>query len=83
MHTFSPLRSRNESQCSFDYSALLKMPSVESLKMSADQPKPLAYDAYQDLAEHYAAHIETKPHNAYYTVQQWSRCGRSWKVGEF
>lgn len=51
------------------------MPSVESLKMSADQPKPLAYDAYQDLAEHYAAHIETKPHNAYYDrpamVEMW------------
>jgi SAM-dependent methyltransferase len=28
--------------------------------------KPLAYDAYQDLADHYAKHLETKPHNAYY-----------------
>jgi len=28
--------------------------------------KPLAYDAYQELAESYAAHIDTKPHNAYY-----------------
>jgi len=28
--------------------------------------KPLAYDAYQDLAAHYAAGIDTKPHNAYY-----------------
>lgn len=28
--------------------------------------KPLAYDAYQALAERYAAHIDTKPHNAYY-----------------
>lgn len=34
--------------------------------MSENQPKPLAYDAYQDLAEHYAALIDTKPHNAYY-----------------
>ncbi len=34
--------------------------------MTANQSKPLAYDAYQDLADHYAAHIETKPHNAYY-----------------
>jgi ubiquinone/menaquinone biosynthesis C-methylase UbiE len=28
--------------------------------------KPLAYDAYQELADHYAAGLETKPHNAYY-----------------
>ena len=28
--------------------------------------KPLAYDAYQELAERYAALIDTKPHNAYY-----------------
>jgi ubiquinone/menaquinone biosynthesis C-methylase UbiE len=28
--------------------------------------KPLAYDAYQLLAEHYAASIDTKPHNAFY-----------------
>lgn len=34
--------------------------------MTAHQPKPLAYDAYQDLADPYAAHIATKPHNAYY-----------------
>ena len=27
--------------------------------------KPLAYDAYQELADSYAAHIDTKPHNAY------------------
>ena len=29
-------------------------------------PKPIAYDAYQELADHYAAGVETKPHNAYY-----------------
>lgn len=28
--------------------------------------KPLAYDAYQVLADAYADHIDTKPHNAYY-----------------
>lgn len=28
--------------------------------------KPLAYDAYEKLAEAYAARIDTKPHNAYY-----------------
>lgn len=28
--------------------------------------KPLAYMAYQELADHYANLIETKPHNAYY-----------------
>ncbi|MFK7737968.1 MAG: class I SAM-dependent methyltransferase [Pirellulaceae bacterium] len=28
--------------------------------------KPLAYDAYQKLAPHYAAKIDSKPHNAYY-----------------
>lgn len=28
-------------------------------------PKPLAYEAYQQLADDYAAKIETKPHNAY------------------
>lgn len=28
--------------------------------------KPIAYDAYQKLAGHYAASIDTKPHNAYY-----------------
>lgn len=28
--------------------------------------KPIAYDAYQELADHYASHIDTKPHNAYY-----------------
>lgn len=28
--------------------------------------KPIAYDAYQKLAGHYAAAIDTKPHNAYY-----------------
>ena len=28
--------------------------------------KPIAYDAYQELADHYAAGIDTKPHNAYY-----------------
>lgn len=28
--------------------------------------KPLAYDAYQELADAYAERIDTKPHNAYY-----------------
>ena len=28
--------------------------------------KPLAYEAYQTLADSYAANIDTKPHNAYY-----------------
>ena len=28
--------------------------------------KPLAYDAYEALAEDYAAHVDTKPHNAFY-----------------
>lgn len=28
--------------------------------------KPLAYEAYQELADAYAAKIDTKPHNAYY-----------------
>jgi 2-polyprenyl-3-methyl-5-hydroxy-6-metoxy-1,4-benzoquinol methylase len=28
--------------------------------------KPIALDAYQSLAEAYAARIDTKPHNAYY-----------------
>jgi len=28
--------------------------------------KPLAYDAYQSLAEHFAAGIDHKPHNAFY-----------------
>ena len=28
--------------------------------------KPLAYDAYESLAEDYAARVDTKPHNAYY-----------------
>ena len=28
--------------------------------------KPIAYDAYQELAPHYARLIDTKPHNAYY-----------------
>ena len=28
--------------------------------------KPIAYDAYQELADHYAAAIDTKPHNAFY-----------------
>jgi hypothetical protein len=27
---------------------------------------PLAYEAYQELADAYAAKIDTKPHNAYY-----------------
>ena len=28
--------------------------------------KPIAYEAYQELAELYAARVERKPHNAYY-----------------
>ena len=28
--------------------------------------KPLAYEAFQELADTYAAHVDTKPHNAYY-----------------
>src|SRR5687768_2819173 len=28
--------------------------------------KPIAFDAYETLAEAYAAAIDTKPHNAYY-----------------
>jgi SAM-dependent methyltransferase len=36
--------------------------------MTTIQPddKPLALDAYEALADHYAAKIDTKPHNAYY-----------------
>jgi SAM-dependent methyltransferase len=33
--------------------------------MSPDH-KPLAYDAYEQLAERYARRIDTKPHNAFY-----------------
>src|SRR5262245_64111613 len=32
----------------------------------SDQPKPLAFDAYEALASRYAAQVDTKPHNAYY-----------------
>ena len=28
--------------------------------------KPIALDAYETLAESYAARVDTKPHNAYY-----------------
>ena len=28
--------------------------------------RPIAFDAYEDLADAYAAHIDTKPHNAFY-----------------
>lgn len=34
--------------------------------MSQADPKPLALDAYEELAEAYAAKIDTKAHNAYY-----------------
>lgn len=35
--------------------------------MSNTEPgKPLAYDAYEQLAEEFAAHIDVKPHNAFY-----------------
>ncbi len=33
---------------------------------TSPQRKPVAYEAYQELAESYAAGIDTKPHNAYY-----------------
>lgn len=33
---------------------------------SSSDAKPLAYDAYQKLADSYAASADTKPHNAYY-----------------
>lgn len=32
----------------------------------ADADMPLAYNAYQQLAEAYDRHVDTKPHNAYY-----------------
>lgn len=34
--------------------------------MHDDTEKPLAFDAYEALAESYAALVDTKPHNAYY-----------------
>jgi SAM-dependent methyltransferase len=34
--------------------------------LSPKKDKPIAQDAYNELAEAYAAHIDTKPHNAYY-----------------
>jgi SAM-dependent methyltransferase len=34
--------------------------------MNAKKDKPIAQDAYDSLAESYAALIDTKPHNAYY-----------------
>jgi SAM-dependent methyltransferase len=34
--------------------------------MSGSPKKPIAYDSYEELADHYAAGIDTKPHNAYY-----------------
>lgn len=36
------------------------------MPLQMQRPKPIAYDAYQELADHYAAGIDTKPHNAYY-----------------
>ncbi|MBM4003331.1 MAG: methyltransferase domain-containing protein [Planctomycetes bacterium] len=33
---------------------------------SPTTPKPIAYLAYQKLADHFDAHLATKPHNAYY-----------------
>lgn len=37
--------------------------------------KPIAYEAYQKLADYYAAKVETKPHNAFYErpamVEMW------------
>jgi len=42
--------------------------------------KPIAYEAYQQLADHYAAAIDTKPHNAYYErpamMRMWPDLGR-------
>lgn len=34
--------------------------------ITESKDKPLAYDAYEQLAEAYAARVDTKPHNAYY-----------------
>jgi ubiquinone/menaquinone biosynthesis C-methylase UbiE len=34
--------------------------------MPAQKKQPVAQDAYNDLAESYAAMVDTKPHNAYY-----------------
>ena len=34
--------------------------------MNAKKSKPIAQDAYDALAESYAARVDTKPHNAYY-----------------
>jgi len=34
--------------------------------MASQESKPVAQDAYNDLAESYAALVDTKPHNAYY-----------------
>jgi len=31
-----------------------------------DSDKPIAFEAYEELAEAYAARVDTKPHNAYY-----------------
>ncbi|GAB5406497.1 MAG: class I SAM-dependent methyltransferase [Aureliella sp.] len=42
---------------------------------TSESDKPLAYEAYQALADHYAAGVDTKPHNAYYErpamVEMW------------
>jgi hypothetical protein len=56
--------------------------------MSERRKKPIAQEAYDQLAEAYAALVDTKPHNAYYErpatlsllpdVQAcgcWMRCG--------
>jgi len=34
--------------------------------MNGEKKKPVAQQAYDELAEAYAAHVDTKPHNAYY-----------------
>ena len=34
--------------------------------MAAKNSKPVAQEAYDELAEAYAAMVDTKPHNAYY-----------------
>jgi SAM-dependent methyltransferase len=36
------------------------------MRSPSSHSRPLAYAAYQELAQHYAAAIDTKPHNAYY-----------------
>lgn len=39
---------------------------AQASENSAVSDKPIAYETYQALAENYAEHIDTKPHNAFY-----------------